>query len=65
MTKMVFKKRHAGGKGDALAAVNCFAMAAINVPFIAANPTGAVWNWVSAVVCLGIGIACTAMNARR
>lgn len=30
-----------------MGAINCFAMAAINVPFIVANPSGAVWNWAS------------------
>ena len=48
-----------------IGAVICFAMAAINVLFIVANPGGAAWNWASAVFCFGLGIACAAMSARH
>lgn len=50
--------------GENMGAAICFAMVAINVPFIVSNPTGAILNWASAVYCFGLGIAC-AMSARR
>lgn len=34
-----------------------FAMAALNVPFIVADPAGAWGSWASAVFCFGVGIA--------
>lgn len=34
-----------------------FAMAALNVPFIVADPVGAWGGWASAVFCFGMGIA--------
>lgn len=34
-----------------------FAMAAIQVPFIVANPSGAYINWFALVFCFGVGIA--------
>ena len=43
----------------------CFAMAAINVPFIVMNPGGALLNWAVFVFCFGLGIACAVMSARR
>ena len=51
--------------GETVGAIICFAMAAINVPFIVANPSGAVLNWAAAVFCFGLGIACAVMSAHR
>ncbi len=45
-------------------ALICFLMAAINVPFIVANPAGAVFNWASAVFCLALGFACVILELR-
>jgi len=39
-------------------AIVCFMMVGINVPFIVADPTGNVMNWVSGVGCFLMGLAC-------
>lgn len=37
-------------------AILCFLMAALNVPFIAINPYGALFNWFAAGFCLAAGL---------
>ena len=46
-----------------IVAMICFAMSAINIPFIVADPTNG-WNWAAAVFCFGLGIA-NAITAAR
>ena len=45
-----------------IAPVICFLMCIINIPFIIHNPSGAYFNWMSAVFCFGMGIVCTINN---